>query len=188
LGLGQIGGCASVVPTIPLPINLGSNADFDVQSGVPTSKTFATNFTNNSGISLGSGSIQIDPSSIAVTPDQGKVLQTIPIPDTCGDACVGANVSAEICTSVCNAGTVNIRVWVGLSNETDPMATGDAYGPFVVTLDGEANPISIDPETADLQDKTKQAINEGQARVTVQVISPYTGVVTLDAITVNAGL
>ncbi|MCB9850293.1 MAG: hypothetical protein H6817_06270 [Phycisphaerales bacterium] len=184
----QLGGCGGAL-TVPITIPLGNSKTFDVTSGDPASKTFTSTGTNDSGITIGSGSIMIDPSVLTVTPDQSKTLQTtLPIPDTCGVACALANQSEATCTAVCNSGDVVIRVWVGLQNEADPMATGDEYGPFVVTLDGEANPISIDPEQVGLQSKTLQAINEGVAKLTVQIISPYTGTVTLDSITVNAGL
>lgn len=182
------GGCGGLV-TVPISVPLGSNSDFDVESGVPVAKTFNTTINNDSGLQIGNGSIQLDPNAISVTPDQAKLVQgELPIPETCGDACTAANVADEVCTSVCNAGAVNVFIWVGLTSDTDPMATGDAYGPFVVELNGSAEPISIDPSTVVLKDKTKQAINAGEARITIQVISPYAGTVTIESILVNAGL
>jgi len=188
-GASQVGGCGGFLPTIPLPVQLGSNADFDVESGVPSTKTFGTTFSNDSGVAIGSGSIEIDPTAITVTPDQAKTAQgTLPIPETCGDACSTANVSSELCNSVCNLGQVVVTVWVGGATDTNPQLTGDEYGPYIVTLDGEASPISVQPNTVQLQQKTIDAINAGAANVTVQVVSPYGGVISLTSIQINAGL
>jgi hypothetical protein len=182
----QIGGCGGLLPTIPLSISLGGNADFDVESGVPSTKTFSRTFSNDSGVDIGSGSMAVDASAITVTPDQAKTLQGIP--ETCGDACDLAGVPSATCNSVCNLGQVVVTVWVGAADEEDPQATGDEYGPYMVTLDGEANPVSIEPNSVQLQPKTIQAINDGEANVTVEVVSPFSGVVTLNSIRVNAGL
>jgi len=184
----QIGGCTNLLPTIPLEIKLGSSSSFDTTSGVPAAKTFTSNFTNDSGLEIGRGTLEIDPDAIDVTPDQSKTTQAIPIPETCGAACSAAGVEGPLCTEVCNAGSVVVRVWVSLADEADPQQTGDEYGPYTVELDGEANPISVDPPTVELQEETIQAINAGSAKVTVEIISPYDGTVTLNALVVNAGL
>ena len=87
-GVWQIGGCGVVVPTIPLPIQLGSNSAFNTVSGTPSAKTFTTNFSNTSGVDLGSGNLVVDPSAVSVTSQAAKTL--LDIPDTCDDACAAA--------------------------------------------------------------------------------------------------
>ncbi len=185
LGAWQVSGCGGVLPTIPVPIPLGSASDFDVEAGTPRQQAFQTSGFNTGGLQVGRGSVELDPTVITVDETDNDALQLI----TCGDACALAGVDAATCTAVCEDGQLQVTIWVGLASEADTVcSTGDEYGPYLVTLDGENNPVSVDPSTATLQPKTIQAINNQAASICLEVISPVTGTVTIDSIILNAGL
>ena len=62
-------GCAP--PTISVPVELGGSSagEYEVTAGVPVQKSGARTFSTQ-GIQVGSGSFEIDPSVILVTPSR----------------------------------------------------------------------------------------------------------------------
>jgi hypothetical protein len=185
VGLVYLGGCAGLLPTITLPIQLGGNSQFDVVAGTPVAKTFTTTFNNDTGLAIGRGSIAVDPSALSGTPAAAKTLQATV---SCADACELAGALADLCNNVCGQQEVAVTVWVGLANESDPQQTGDQYGPFYVGLDDGNNGVSVTPDSVELQEKTLQALAEEAATITVEVVSPFTGTIALETIALNAGL
>lgn len=181
----MVGGCTSVLPTVQIPVSLGSSSAFEATAGEPLTKTFTANF-DTAGITVGSGSVEVPLSAISIEPNAAaKALQEV----TCGDACDVAGVDSSTCESVCNAGNVSVTARVGLVGDIDTVCTtGDMYGPFLVMLDGENNPISVSPSSAAFQPKTLQALNAGSASFCVEVIAPISGTVNVGELGLNAGL
>jgi len=176
-------GCAPI--TVPVPVELGGDASFDVVAGTPARKTFASEFSDE-GPTIGSGSVEIDPAALSLNRAAARVTGVA----TCGAACDVAGVSEDTCNAVCNLGQVSVTVWIGLAGVSDVFTNGDMYGPFLVTLSGEDEGVMVEPNTVDFSGMTTtlQAFEERAATFGVEIISPEAGTVVLDSLTINAGL
>jgi hypothetical protein len=175
-------GCGAV--TVQIPVDLGTGGEFDVEAGTPVSKTSSSTF-DTGGITVGGGSVQLDPEVISVDGTTAKMLQD----GTCAQACELAGVADATCDQVCVEGNLIVSVAVGTFDEVATVCTtGDQYGPFTVEIDENGDAVSVTPSSATLQDKTIAALNAGQASFCVEVISPITGTVVVGNILLNAGL
>lgn len=164
-----LGGCPNAIPTQEVPFTLSQGlGDFEVTAGTPTEKSRLVTL-ESSGITLGRGSLEIDPSVITVTPatDGGGKIQ------------------------LSQQGTSNLEVtaWVGTVDElTTVFETGDEYGPYTVTLDANHVPVSVSPGSVNLTDKTIDLLNDGQFSLGLRVVSPVTGSVSIESIIFNLGI
>ncbi len=144
----------------------GGFQSFDVTAGEPSQQS-GTSDLGDLPITLGSGSIEIDPSVITVTPSG----------------------SGKFFTRLQDNDVLRITVWVGTIDEEETVCTtGDEYGPYDVTLDENLVPVSVDPSTVNLRDSTLDALNSGEFSLCVEVVSPVTGEVTIESLTFNLGL
>jgi hypothetical protein len=180
---GLLTGCGTI--TVPIPVNLGSNSNFNVEAGQPQSKTITSTGFDTGGVTLGQGSLTINPSAISVDEATAKLLQD----GECNQACEAAGLPDATCTSVCTEGNLLISVAVGTLAESGTVCdTGDQYGPFTVTIDADGNATNVSPNSVTLQTKTLGALNAGEASFCVEVVSPVTGVVVVGSLQLNAGL
>lgn len=195
-GLWYLSACALVSNLIP-PIDLnlsGSNAEFSTVAGVPTQKTIHFSAVEVP-VNLSGGSLEIDPSAITIQPGGtggGKsrvAAQSAEDVQACLDACTGAGVEAADCAQVCEEGEILVRVSVGAADAIDESCDNGVEYEFRVTLDDQlqvdtitATPSSLDPDTLDL-------IESGaEIGVCIEVLSPVTGTVTIEAISLRVRL
>lgn len=164
--LGIIAGCPSAFQRTT-QINLGGSLNsYEVTAGEPLRKS-GTAGLGDIPVTLGSGSIAIDPSVITVTP-------------------TGAG---KLGTSLQGTSTLQVTVWVGSFGEAATVCeTGDQYGPFTVTLDANLVPTAVSPSNITLTPSTLDALNSGQFSLCIEIVSPVTGNVTISSLTFNLGL
>jgi len=164
----QLGGC-SIAPMIPVNVPLsGGLAAYDVQADEPAKSSGTANF-DTGGISVGRGTIELDPSVITVTPANGTGSK-------------GGVAFQE-------TSTLEITVWVASVDLADTVCeAGEQYGPFSVTLDENFVPIAITPGSVTLSQNTIDLLNAGEFALCIEVISPIDGTVTIGSMTLNLGL
>lgn len=163
----QLGGCLQQL-RIPVEFGLGGALGiFAVEAGVPTQNR-GTGELGNSEIQPGSGSININPDNITVTP---------------------SNTSGGKGTVNFQGGTLTITAWIAAVDAIDTVCeTGEEYGPFSVELNEANQPVSVDPSSITLSQSTIDLINGGQFSLCIEVVSPIDGTVTIDALSFNLGL
>jgi len=161
-------GCA---PQIATEFDLTSSglSEFDVEAGVPVTRT-GTGMIGATGITIGSGSIELDPSVITVTPAEGTGGK-LAVQSQTGEMMLIVTVRVD---AVDEVGTV--------------CATGEAYGPFEVTLNANFIPTRISPSRVRFGERALDAFNTGDFSLCLEVTSPVTGVVTISSLTFNLGL
>lgn len=164
--LSIIAGCPSAFQQAA-QISLGGGLNrYEVTAGEPLRKS-GTAGLGDVPVTLGSGSIAIDPDVITVTPSGAGKLGTL----------------------LQGTSTLQVTVWVGSLDESGTVCdTGDQYGPFEVTLDANLVPTAVSPSTVTLTQSTLDALNSGQFSLCIEIISPVTGVVTIASLTFNLGL
>ena len=168
----QLPGCAGLGSLIPLQtvaFDLGSGlGEFEVQAGQPARKT-GTGAFELPDITLGRGTVELDPDVITVTPaDSGGAKGTVNLQQT---------------------SILEVTVWIASTDEVETVCeTGEQYGPYEVTLDENYVPISIDPPTVTLTQNTLDLLNAGEFSLCIQVVSPVDGTVTIESLTFNLGL
>ena len=164
----QLGGC-TMMPLIPGDIPLsGGLAQFDVQAG-EAAKSSGTGSFSLEGISLGHGSIELDPSAITLTPAGGA--------------------GSKGAVNLQETSTLVITVWIAPIDEVETVCdAGEQYGPFDVTLDENYVPVSIDPSSITLSGGTLDLLNAGEFSLCIEVVSPIDGTVTIESLTLNLGL
>ncbi|MEK6675194.1 MAG: hypothetical protein AABZ47_06005 [Planctomycetota bacterium] len=169
LGLGLIGGCPANPLTIetkfPLVSSLGQ---FTVEANVAMQQTGVARL-NNGGFNIGSGSVELSPADISIA--------------------VASATGGK--GSVNFQGTSVLTVTVRIDDEANlgtVCGTGDEYGPYNVTLDENFVPVSVDPNQFTLTQTTRDLLNLGRFSLCVEVLSPVTGTVTVDSLTLNLGL
>ena len=162
------GGCrqAFTQPTVfELTQGLG---EFDVLANTPVDKSRLVTL-DTGGSTLGSGSLQIDPSVITITPT--------------------ASGGGKIQLNQQGTSQLIVTAWVGTVEElTTVFDAGDEYGPYTVTLDTNNVPVSVSPSSINLTDKTIGLLNGGQFSLGLRVLSPIDGMVTIGSLTFNLGL
>ena len=189
----QIAGCAQILPTIPITLDLGDAgiAEFDVLAGVP--EQAKANFEGDApGIQAGRGTIEIDPASIQLVPAEGGGGKIRPANqqaiEDCMDACLVAGVDEATCTDVCDENMLRVTVSVGTAAEIEAdCANGDVYE-FDVELNDEGVPTSVTATPGTLTQDTIDLVNSGTFSICVEVISPIDGTVLIDEVVLNLGL
>lgn len=151
-------------------VNLGLNnsqATFNVEAGVAARNTGSYSF-DNGGITIGSGSIALDPAAITFTP---------------ADAGGKIRVAQQASNS-----TMTVTVWIdGPDALATVCETGEDYGPFTVTLVDNV-PVSISPNTVELSRPTINLLNSGSFTLCIEVLSELTGTVTINRLVLDLGL
>ena len=146
LAIACLTGCN--VLQVPIEVSLDERtAAFDVTAGTPEQNTFSSPI-DTAGITLGSGSVRIDPAAMSVMATDGSGAKLAQVGVICADACDAAAVDATTCDQVCNLGEINVTLWIGGADEISTVCeTGDVYGPYRVTLDGTLQPVSVTPSS-----------------------------------------
>lgn len=181
-------GCASILPTVEVPLDLGLS--FAVEGGVPSDDT--VNFDFDPQAQAGRGTMEIDPGSISLQPSDnggGKVrlvnYQTV---EDCTTACLAAGVPSATCQSVCANNHLLITVWIGSTEDITANCESGEQHVFDVTLDDEGVPTSVSVTPSSLSDTSIELINSGVFSVCIEVLSPTDGTVLLDELILNLGL
>jgi hypothetical protein len=168
--LAVLSGCAGVVPAGGGSGAAQITADFDLSGGLGTFETQAgvpaeTRGTGNfdiGGAEASSGSVEVDPSIITVTPAAGPAKSNVAM--QAGDPLI-------------------ITVAIAPTDELDTVCdTGEQYGPFIVVLDENYVPVSIDPSSVTLTQNTLDLINVGEFSICLRVESPVDGTVTIESL------
>ena len=203
----SVGGCAP--PTLPFTIELGGSslAEFDLQAGTPgEATTFFPNF-DNQGITIGSGSFELDPSAISITPSDstgskklGPLQQASCVAqeeaqnvlDTCqadgleAQACQDAATQAVV-DCLGDATTLEISCWIN-ETEADVFTNGDEYGPYRVTFDDSGQATSVSPTSIELTSRTVGLLNSGTFGIGCRMVIGQDATATLDSFVLNLGL
>ena len=190
-----MGGCTSVLPLIPVPVSLSGTgvAELDVSAGTPTeAKASFTGF--DATVTIGRGSLELDPSVISVGTANGgagkSILATLQQDAAaCAAACSAAGVADATCTSVCTDGELIVTAWIGPADEVGTVCdTGDQYGPYMVSLDDGGQGVSVTPSSITITENTRSLLNGGSFSLCVEAISPIDGTVFINSIIMNVGL
>jgi hypothetical protein len=191
-----LGGCAAVLPLIPVVVSLGGAglATFAVVAGVPSLQSGVLN-TDDSGLTdlVGRGTLELDASAVSLdssstSSKRGTTTQQAP---TCAEACALAGVDSTTCANVCDENQIEITVWIAAPENVGTVCTGgdrDTYGPYLVSLDENGNGTAVSPSEVDLTARTVALINAGELAACLQVIAPDDGEVLIDSLTINVGL
>ncbi len=163
----QFGGCLQQL-RVPVEFALGGGLGiFAVEAGVPTQNR-GTGSIGDAPVDPGSGSINIKPENVSVTP---------------------ANNGSGKGTVNYQGGTLTITAWIAALDELETVCeTGEEYGPFSVELNEANQPVSVEPSDITLSQNTIDLINGGQFSLCIEVISPIDGTVTIDALSFDLGL
>ena len=166
----SLAGCQSLIPTQPVTFDLQTAlSQFEVEANVPTQNTGTGQWGDLEGITIGRGSLQVDPSAITI----------IPADTSSGKGSVNLQQTS----------TLVITVWVGpLEDEDTVCSTGEQYGPYTFTLDENLVPIAVEPETVTLTQSTLALLNAGEFSLCIEVVSPVDGTVVIASLTFNLGL
>lgn len=167
---GQLAGCNREPIQIATEFQLDETLGvFEVEAGVPSSKR-GTGLLPDTQLTIGSGSLEIDPSVITITPadpggNKGLVnLQQADIP-------------------------LIVTVWIASVDLVDTVCdVGEQYGPFEVALDENFDPLSVSPPKVLLTRNTLSLINEGEFSLCIEVVSPVDGTVEIESFAFNLGL
>ena len=153
-----------------VPVDLSDSlGQFEVTAGEPVQNK-GTITTPNSSITIGGGTLQIDPEDVSFTPADG-----------------GAGKGS---TTFQSGGTFTITVGVAEveSLETvceDPVAE---YRPFTVTVNEDNDITSIVPSSVNLTESTIDLINGGTMSICITVESTIDGTVDIDQLELSVGL
>lgn len=194
---GFLGGCAftSLLPTVAVAVALtGAFLQIAVTAGTPSQTAGQISFSPSDGITVGRGSIELDPSVISLSAvSGGSKVSTVSqqVVDACLTACNAASVDSATCDTVCNSGACEVTVWVAAPDDEATVCTGgtrDEYGPYLVTLDDNGQGVSVDPPSVTLEPLTIQLLNAGSLSACIQVVAPTDGTVAIAGLTINVGL
>lgn len=166
---GVIGGCPPIRVPVDLNLNGAVGAEFAVQADLSLQRTFGLTFDNQSGITIGQGTFEIEAKNIAV----------IINPEGPGKGTVGFQASD-------NSITVTARV-AAAGQESSVCTSDDEYGPFTVELSAENVPVSVSPSSITLSENTVTVLNSGVLTLCLEVLAPFNGMVTIHTLTLNVG-
>lgn len=157
-------------PQFSVPVDLNDSLGrFEVTAGEPVQNDGTIN-TPDSSVTVGSGSLQIDPEDVSFTP-----------PD---------NGGAKGTTTYQTGGTFTVVVGVSAEEDLGTVCeeSMDEYGPFTVTVNAENEITSISPDSVTLDPGTIALINSGAMSVCITVESTIDGTVNIDQLELSVGL
>lgn len=164
-----IAGCPQSILTVPVAFELGSGlGGFEVEAGV-AKQNRGTGALGDTPITIGSGTLTLDPAAITITPADG------------GPGKGGVNQQA--------GSTLIVTAWIApVADLATVCETGEEYGAFTVEVDENYVPVSVDPSSVTLSQDTIDLINIGEFSLCLEVTSPVTGTVTIDRLNFRVGL
>jgi len=154
--------------TVPVDLS-DSLGQFEVTAGQPVQKS-GTITPPNSSISIGSGTLQIDPEDVSFTP-----------------ADAGAGKGS---TAFQTGGTFTITIGIAEEESLDTVCEDPVaeYGPFTVTVNEDNEITSIEPDSVNLTESTIDLINGGTISICITVESTIDGTVDIDQLELSVGL
>jgi len=162
-----LGGCTQspLQTSVDMPLGDALGA-FEVTADEPAEKSGTTSF--DAPLTVGSGSITVDPSAITVTP---------------------SGALKELIQAQQEGSELVITVWIdSVENLESVCGGGEQYGPFTVTLDDNFVPQSVEPARVNLTQNTLDLLNSGEFSLCIRVVSPVTGQVRIEALALRLGL
>jgi len=145
---------ASLIPPleVTIPFNLGPGlGEFEVQAGQPISLRGQGMFSLEDA-TIGSGRIELNPEDITITPTD--------------------NTGGKGITNLQGGATVEVIVWIDDADAVETVCTtGEQYGPYVVTLDENLVPVSVEPSEVNITAATLALLNAGEFTLCIQVTS-----------------
>lgn len=155
--------------TVPVAFELGDSlGGFEVEASVTTTNR-GTGALGETSIEIGSGTLNLSPSAITVTPADS------------GSGKGGVNQQA-------GEPLIVVARIAPLADLATVCETGEEYGPFSVELDENYVPVSVDPSSVTLTQDTIDLINIGEFSICLEVTSPVTGTVTIEQLDFRVGL
>lgn len=163
-------GCTSLIPpqTIAFELNEGAGLVFPVTACEPIERTVTLTF-DSAGLNITSGTFELKPEDITLNVDVEQP----------GKSAVAGQNTCDL--------TVEGRV-AATGQEADVCTSTDDYGPYVVTLDDDFMITGIDPATITLSEATISVLDTGTVTVCLEVTAPFSGTVTISALTFNVNL
>lgn len=164
-----VAGCPQSILTVPVAFELGNSlGGFEVVAGVPTQNR-GTGGVGDAPITIGSGTLTLDPAAITITPAEG------------GPGKSGVNQQT--------VESLIVTAWIApVADLATVCETGEEYGPFTVEVDENYVPQSVDPSSVALTQDTIDLINVGEFSLCLEVTSPVTGTVTIERLNFRVGL
>lgn len=148
----------------PLDAALGS---FELQPGVPQANSFAFDFM-----------VPLGPfETIGVNlADTFEFVSVIPAVEEDGKGTVPLQ----------SIGTAEVTWWVGPMDDQDTVCeTGEKYGPFTVTLDGQGRGVSVNTGWVELTQQSKDWYNSGQFSMCIQMEATVAGTMTIESLAMD---
>ncbi len=162
-----LGGCTQSPLQTSVDMPLGDTLGrFDVTADEPTDRSGTS--TIDAPVTVGSGSITIEPDAISVTPS-GALKEMVQAQE--------------------GGSELIVTVWIdAVENVESVCGGGEDYGPFTVSLDENFVPQSVEPANVTLTQNTLDLINAGEFSICIRVVSPVTGQVQIQALALRLGL
>lgn len=157
-------GMGDQTPTAEVAVNFGAGAE-DIQIEAGTSKRLrGTAEIPTASLAATAGTLRLDTSSITFTPaDQSD--QT------------GGKITPQQQT----ANTIEITISLAGSNQQDTVCEeGQMFGPFLITLDEDLQPVSVTPSSVVLTDDTIALLNTGSVTLCVDILSTISGTIRIN--------
>lgn len=142
---------------------------------------------------VASGTLELRADAISVTTGAtGEKGTTTEQTVNCNDVCQTEGfVDAATCASICDNNTLLVTVHIAEPGAIETVCLQeprDTYGPFSISLDDDANVLSVSPSTVNLTDNTIDLFRSGSFAACVKVISPVDGEVSIDSLRFRVGL
>jgi hypothetical protein len=192
-----------------VPIDTGgtSLAEFELTAGMPEEATASIAGFDTGGITIGSGSFELDPSAISITlTDSSGNKKLGPLQQaTCVaqeeaqnvlDTCLADGATAQECQDAAtqavvdclgDANTLEITCWIN-ETEADVFTNGDKYGPYRVTFDDSGQATSVSPTSHELTPRTVSLLNSGTFGIGCKMVIGHDATARLDSFVLNLGL
>lgn len=201
------GGCAPIRFAVPIDTGGTSLAEFDLTAGTPAEATASFAGFDTGGITIGSGSFELDPSAVSITPfDSTGNKKLGPLQQAlCNaqeeaqnllDTCLGVGTTLEECEQealdavlAClgDENTLEISCWIN-ETEADVFTNGDEYGPYRVTFDDSGQGTSVSPTSIELTSRTVGLLNSGTFGLGCRMVIGQDATATFDSFVLNLGL
>ncbi|RME38207.1 MAG: hypothetical protein D6788_07930 [Planctomycetota bacterium] len=193
LGAVIAGGCAlsSVIQLPPVDLDLmGAGAGtFSAKAGEPV-----RNVARFSGVqipvNLGGGGFTLPLDALQITPGDGtgnkRLVSGQASGSLCLDACTAAGVDGDVCSLVCQDGTLVIHVWVGPADAIEADCESGVLYTFEVTLDASGQPTGVTVTPDSFEPETLALLTGGEEiGICIELIAPFDATITLGSITLN---
>lgn len=180
VGLGlvaAISGCANLIPpqAVNFDLNGGAGLEFAVTPGEPVQRMATLSF-NPAGVNITGGTFEIKPEAITLNAEEAQ--------------------PGKIATRL-QGGVVTVSGRVAIPGQEDDVCNStDVYGAYDVTFDNNLAVTDINPSSITLSTNTITVLNADpdpttgliSVAICLDVSAPFTGTVTIRALTFNINI